>query len=250
MVETLKRFSGLEHRCQRVATINKVDWYNDSKATNVGACIASIKGLCDLGNIILIAGGDSKGADLSSLNPIIKQYVKHVLLLGADAKKIADAIGSEVMHEFVIDMNEAVNIASDLAEAGDVVLLAPACASLDMYENYQQRGDAFVAAVNSIGGVLMSAVYKQQATVPSHYHVKNKLIAGYDLWLMGISLLILCIGLVMVASASISISAKEFNDPLHYFWRQGIAATMGLSFAFDNFENPNAILGSSSVCLY
>ena len=77
----------------------------------------------------------------------------------------------------------------------------------------------------------MSAVYKQQATVPSHYHVKNKLIAGYDLWLMGISLLILCIGLVMVASASISISAKEFNDPLHYFWRQGFAATMGLSFA-------------------
>ncbi len=150
MVETLKRFSGLEHRCQRVATINKVDWYNDSKATNVGACIASIKGLCDLGNIILIAGGDSKGADLSSLNPIIKQYVKHVLLLGADAKKIADAIGSEVMHEFVIDMNEAVNIASDLAEAGDVVLLAPACASLDMYENYQQRGDAFVAAVNAL----------------------------------------------------------------------------------------------------
>jgi len=78
----------------------------------------------------------------------------------------------------------------------------------------------------------MSARYKQQATLSSHYHVKNKLIAGYDLWLMGISLLILCIGLVMVASASISISAKEFNDPLHYLWRQGVAATIGLSLAF------------------
>ena len=77
----------------------------------------------------------------------------------------------------------------------------------------------------------MSARYKQQATLSSHYHVKNKLIAGYDLWLMGISLLILCIGLVMVASASISISAKEFDDPLHYFWRQGIAATIGLFLA-------------------
>ncbi len=150
MVKTLKRFSGLEHRCQRVATINKVNWFNDSKATNVGACIASIKGLCDLGKIILIAGGDSKGADLSSLSPIIKRYVKHVLLMGVDAKKIANVIDSTVIHDFVIDMNEAVDIASSVAEAGDVVLLAPACASLDMYENYQQRGDVFVAAVNSL----------------------------------------------------------------------------------------------------
>lgn len=78
----------------------------------------------------------------------------------------------------------------------------------------------------------MSARYKQQATLASHYHVKNKLMAGYDLWLMGIALLILCIGLIMVASASISISAKEFDDPLHYFWRQGFAAVIGLSLAF------------------
>ncbi len=78
----------------------------------------------------------------------------------------------------------------------------------------------------------MSARYKQQATLASHYHVKNKLVAGYDLWLMGIALLILCIGLIMVASASISISAKEFGYPLHYFWRQGFAAVIGLSLAF------------------
>ena len=150
MVETLRNFAGLEHRCQRIATINKVEWFNDSKATNVGACIASIKGLCELGKIILIAGGDSKGADLSSLTPIIKQHVKHVLLLGVDAKKIAAVIGSETMHDFVVDIKEAVDIASNVAEPDDVVLLAPACASLDMYENYQQRGDAFVVAVNTL----------------------------------------------------------------------------------------------------
>lgn len=150
MVKTLKRFSGLEHRCQRVATINKINWFNDSKATNVGACIASIKGLCNLGKIVLIAGGDSKGADLSSLGPIIKKYVKHVLLLGVDAKKVANVIDPEIKHDFVVDMNEAVNAAYTVAEAGDVVLLAPACASLDMYENYQQRGDAFVVAVNAL----------------------------------------------------------------------------------------------------
>ena len=150
MIETLKSFSGLDHRCQRVATINKVSWFNDSKATNVGACIASIKGLCNLGKIVLIAGGDSKGADLSSLGPIIKKYVKHVLLLGVDAKKVANVIDPEITHDFVLDMNEAVNAANSVAEVGDVVLLAPACASLDMYENYQQRGVAFVAAVNTL----------------------------------------------------------------------------------------------------
>ncbi len=150
MVETLKNFNGLEHRCQLVKTVNNVSWYNDSKATNVGACIASIEGLCDLGNIILIAGGDSKGADLSSLNSVIKQHVKKVLLMGVDANKLADVIDSKVIYEFVADMDEAVKFAKQLAESGDLVLLAPACASLDMYTNYQQRGDAFVSAVNAL----------------------------------------------------------------------------------------------------
>jgi len=150
VVETLKSFAGLEHRCQKITTINNVSWYNDSKATNVGACIASIKGLCDLGKIILIAGGDSKGAELSSLAPVIKQHVKNVLLLGVDAIKLSDVIGSDVEHEFVADMDEAVKLASEIAASGELVLLAPACASLDMYENYQQRGDAFVSAVKTL----------------------------------------------------------------------------------------------------
>ena len=95
----------------------------------------------------------------------------------------------------------------------------------------------------------MSIRHKQQATLASHYHVKNKLIAGYDLWLMGISLLIICIGLVMVASASVSISAKEFNDPLHYFWRQGIAALIGLSFAIIILKIPMRLWETVSVPL-
>jgi cell division protein FtsW len=97
----------------------------------------------------------------------------------------------------------------------------------------------------------MSARYKQQATLASHYHVKNKLIVGYDLWLMGISLLIVCIGLVMVASASISISAREFDDPLHYFWRQGFAAAIGLSFAIIILKVPMRLweMGSMSLLI-
>ena len=150
MIETLKRFTGLPHRCQMVASIDGVNWYNDSKATNVGACIASIKGLCNLGKIILIAGGDSKGADLSSLVPAVKDHVKKVYLIGIDAKKIASVIDQSVSYEFVNDMDEAVQSANAIAEAGDVVLLAPACASLDMYDNYQHRGDVFVSAVKSL----------------------------------------------------------------------------------------------------
>ncbi len=95
----------------------------------------------------------------------------------------------------------------------------------------------------------MSARFKKQATLASHYHVKNKLIVGYDLWLMGISLLILCIGLIMVASASISISAKEFNDPLHYFWRQGFSAMIGLSFAIIILKIPMRIWEMFSMTL-
>ena len=150
MADVLKNFTGLEHRCQLVREIDNVSWYNDSKATNVGACIASITGLCELGNIILIAGGDSKNADLSGLNPIVKKYIKRVFLFGIDANKLADVMGSEVDKEFVNNMNEAVKGASKIADSDDIVLLAPACSSLDMYKNYQQRGDAFISAIDAL----------------------------------------------------------------------------------------------------
>ena len=150
MADVLKNFTGLEHRCQLVREIDNVSWYNDSKATNVGACIAAITGLCELGNIILIAGGDSKGADLSSLNPIVKKYIKRVFLFGIDANKLADVMGSDVDKEFVNNMNEAVKGASKIADSDDIVLLAPACSSLDMYKNYQQRGDAFISAIDAL----------------------------------------------------------------------------------------------------
>jgi UDP-N-acetylmuramoylalanine--D-glutamate ligase len=150
MVNVLRNFTGLEHRCQLVRTINNVNWYNDSKATNVGACIASIKGLCELGNIILIAGGDSKGADLSSLTYVVEKHVKNVLLLGVDANKLAEVIGDNVPHELVNDMSEAVSRAKKIASPGEIVLLAPACASLDMYKNYQQRGEDYILAVHAL----------------------------------------------------------------------------------------------------
>ena len=150
MTGVLKEFVGLTHRCQLIKVINDVTWYNDSKATNVEACIASIKGLSELGDIILIAGGDSKEADLSCLRAIIEKYVKKVFLLGIDASKLASFIGPDIEKKFVKNMNEAVAEAGKIACSGDIVLLSPACSSLDMYTNYQQRGDAFISAVNAL----------------------------------------------------------------------------------------------------
>jgi len=150
MCSVLKNFSGLEHRCQLVKSHNNINWYNDSKATNVGACIASIEGLHKFGNIILIAGGDSKGSDLFGLNKVIEKYVKKVFLLGIDANKISQVLSTKVDQEFVSDINEAVQSANKLAVPGDLILLAPACSSLDMYQNFKERGDAFTAAVNAL----------------------------------------------------------------------------------------------------
>ncbi len=150
VVDTLRMFNGLAHRCQRVVTIGGVDWYNDSKATNVGACIASIEGLHGQGDIVLIAGGDSKEADLSDLAPVVKRYVKHALLLGADATRLRTVFEGMTPVTLVEDMREAVDMARRVAQAGDLVLLAPACASQDMYNDYRQRGDAFVEAVNAL----------------------------------------------------------------------------------------------------
>lgn len=150
MAEVLTTFSGLPHRCEQVAIIHNVRWYNDSKATNIGSCIATIEGLCHLGQIILIAGGESKGADFSDLASVLSRHVKKVILLGKDANQLAAIINPAIEYEFVESMAAAVNMAHTNAKSGDLVLLAPACSSLDMFENYQHRGDVFVNLVQAL----------------------------------------------------------------------------------------------------
>ncbi|MEO2268703.1 UDP-N-acetylmuramoyl-L-alanine--D-glutamate ligase [Pseudoalteromonas pernae] len=137
----LSEFKGLDHRCQYVDTIKGVRYFNDSKATNVGATIAAINGLADEpGRLLLIAGGDAKGADLSPLREPLAQYVDELICLGKDGGAIAALkAGSHT----VADMAQAVRLAKSLAQPQDIVLLAPACASLDMYANYMVRGNDF-----------------------------------------------------------------------------------------------------------
>jgi UDP-N-acetylmuramoylalanine--D-glutamate ligase len=145
MCIALKRFKGLRHRMQRVADIEGVTWVNDSKATNIGACVAALQGYDR--KIVLIAGGDAKGADMNELMPSVKEKAHCVILMGKDAGLIEQALNNCVPVFKATDMNEAVKLAAGIAKAGDTVLLSPACASLDQYINYQDRGDKFAEAV-------------------------------------------------------------------------------------------------------
>jgi len=158
MARALQDFRGLPHRCQLVAEAGGVRWFDDSKATNVGATVAAIVGLGgprdsspdDNRRLILIAGGDSKGADFSALAEPLAHYVRLAVLIGRDAGHVA-AVAEDVVDIVHADgMADAVEIAHRQAQSGDSVLLAPACASFDMYPNYEKRGDAFAAEVHRV----------------------------------------------------------------------------------------------------
>ncbi|MCP3687107.1 MAG: UDP-N-acetylmuramoyl-L-alanine--D-glutamate ligase [Gammaproteobacteria bacterium] len=148
IISALKNFSGIAHRSQWVADIDGVEWVNDSKATNVGAAMASIKGRSN--PVILIAGGQSKNADMSVMQPVLQQHVKQVLLMGEDAGRIEQAWHGVVAIERVDNMQQAVTRASQIGESGDCVLLAPACASFDMYAKFEARGDDFTQCVKGL----------------------------------------------------------------------------------------------------
>lgn len=147
MLASLRSFTGLPHRCQRVAIAQGVAWYNDSKGTNVGATCAAIQGLEDRGPLILIAGGEAKGADFEPLAQAVSGRVKSVIVIGRDSPLLEQALRdvAPVIHAQGLD--EAVIKAAGSAQAGDVVLLSPACASFDMFQDYAHRGEVFTRAV-------------------------------------------------------------------------------------------------------
>ena len=148
IVKALKSFEGIPHRSQWVAEIKGVEWVNDSKATNAGAARASIEGRDR--PVILIAGGQSKNADMTVLSQTLRHKVKLVLLLGEDADKMEIAWRGSTRIERVDNMKGAVARAHAIASKGDCVLLAPACASFDMYEKFEARGDDFVQNVRGL----------------------------------------------------------------------------------------------------
>ncbi len=152
MLQTLRSFAGLAHRCQWVGEREGVAYYDDSKATNVGAALAAIEGLgADIaGKLVLIAGGDGKGADFSALRAPVAKFCRAVILLGRDAERLAEALGDAAPLVRVKTLEEAVQRAAELARLGDAVLLSPACASLDMFKNFEERGRLFAQAVEAL----------------------------------------------------------------------------------------------------
>ncbi|KES21789.1 MULTISPECIES: UDP-N-acetylmuramoyl-L-alanine--D-glutamate ligase [unclassified Pseudomonas] len=152
MLRTLREFAGLAHRCQWVGERAGVSFYDDSKATNVGAALAAIEGLgADIdGKLVLLAGGDGKGADFSALREPVAKFCRAVVLLGRDAELVGAALSDETPKVRVQTLDEAVRKAAELAKPGDAVLLSPACASLDMFKNFEERGRLFARAVEEI----------------------------------------------------------------------------------------------------
>ncbi len=148
MLQVLVEFPGLPHRMQFVARVDAVDYINDSKATNVAAAVASVQSVDTM--LILIAGGDGKGGDFGELATALEDKLRSAVLIGKDAEEIAAALDTVVPVHFADTMGAAVSMAAKCAEPEDTVLLAPACASLDQYSNYMQRGDAFCAAVEAL----------------------------------------------------------------------------------------------------
>ena len=153
-VEALRDYRGLPHRSELVADSAGVRYVNDSKATNPGATLAALEGLAEGSNVVLIAGGQAKGAEFSVLGGPISRLCKAVVLIGEDAARIRTVMRSPVPLREAGSMADAVALAHQFAAAGDLVLLSPACASFDMFDNFEHRGDCFRAAVHDLVGSL------------------------------------------------------------------------------------------------
>lgn len=154
MLQTLREFRGLPHRCELVAEKDGVAWYNDSKGTNVGSTLAAINGLGNAvrGKLVLIAGGVGKGQDFTPLSAPLVKYARALVLIGEDGPRIGAAVADSVQKVAAITLRDAVEKARALAADGDAVVLSPACASFDMFKNYEDRGQQFVATVRDVVG--------------------------------------------------------------------------------------------------
>ncbi|MFB3902471.1 MAG: UDP-N-acetylmuramoyl-L-alanine--D-glutamate ligase [Acidobacteriota bacterium] len=148
MAETFRSFAGVEHRLEFTRRVRGVDYYNDSKGTNVDSAIQGIQALEQ--PLIVIMGGKDKGGDFTPLRPLLKKKAKLLILIGAATEKIFAALGQDLETVRARDLKEAIDLAHSRAAVGDAVLLEPACASFDMFDNYEHRGRVFKEIVNAL----------------------------------------------------------------------------------------------------
>ena len=159
MLYGLREYRGEPHRVEPVGIINGIEYFDDSKGTNVGATVAALYGLGAERRVVVILGGDGKGQDFSPLAAPVSRHARAVVLIGRDASKIRTALADAgVPMVDAATMEEAVDLATQRAHASDAVLMSPACASFDMFRNYPHRAEVFVAAVKALAdqhGMLM-----------------------------------------------------------------------------------------------
>lgn len=150
LCKVLKTFPGLPHRCQWVGKFQGINYYNDSKGTNIGACKEAIINVSSItsGGLILIAGGKAKTTDFKALRPIVKKHVKYLILIGEAAQLLAETLTGTTKMILLDSLDKAVEKATNVASENDSILLSPACASFDMFDNFEKRGDAFIRVVN------------------------------------------------------------------------------------------------------
>ena len=163
LLHGLREYKGEPHRMQTVAIVEGIEYIDDSKGTNVGATLAALNGLGQSGSasassahskIILIAGGEGKGQDFSPLSQVLARHAKAIILIGRDAPVIRSAIESSgITIRDANTLERAVDLASEIAESGDLVLLSPACASFDMFKDYAHRAQVFIDAVNELASL-------------------------------------------------------------------------------------------------
>ncbi|MBK9153682.1 MAG: UDP-N-acetylmuramoyl-L-alanine--D-glutamate ligase [Chloracidobacterium sp.] len=153
MRETVRNFRGVEHRIEFVAEVDRVQFYNDSKATSVDATLKALEAMAENdGEVVLILGGRGKNAPYEPLRPLVEKIVRAIVVIGEDADNIESQLSGAAMIVHGSTMEDAVRQAHSIAEAGDVVLLAPACASFDMFGSYEERGHEFKRAVKEMAG--------------------------------------------------------------------------------------------------
>jgi UDP-N-acetylmuramoylalanine--D-glutamate ligase len=151
MLYGLREYRGEPHRVEPVAIVHEVEYFDDSKGTNVGATVAALQGLGAERRVVVILGGDGKGQDFRPLAEPVSRFARAVVLIGRDAPAIRSALQDAAvpLHD-AADMQAAVVQAAALARSGDAVLMSPACASFDMFDNYGHRAEVFVQAVASL----------------------------------------------------------------------------------------------------
>ena len=155
MLHGLREYRGEPHRVEPIGIIEGVEYFDDSKGTNVGATLAAVQGLGAERRLVLILGGDGKGQDFSPLAPALAQHARAVFLIGRDAPRIREAVcealsGQDIPLVDAEELPAAVRLAAEVAQSGDAVLLSPACASMDQFDNYQHRARVFVDAVTAL----------------------------------------------------------------------------------------------------